>query len=72
MLLIVVFLFFRQPKYNGPTNIMSFTSQEEFEEKVEKKKVKGSKDIKETETWLVEFYTDWAESCIYVYLLLLS
>lgn len=42
-------------------------SEEEFEQLVlkgdPKKKGKG---INETTTWLVEFYADWAETCIYV------
>lgn len=71
--LIVSFLFFKQPKYSGPTKIIKINSVQQFEELVLKEH-KSAKKLRPGEEkgyehmnmWLVEFYVDWADSCIYV------
>lgn len=71
--MIVAFLFFKQPKYSGPSKMIKINSEQQFEDLVLKehksaKKLRAGeeKGYEHMNMWLVEFYADWADSCIYV------
>jgi thiol-disulfide isomerase/thioredoxin len=76
----MLYLFFRTPKYDGPNKMVRIKSQEHFEELVLSKKPSMSdsryqeardknrndnKDMSEMNMWLVLFFADWAETCVF-------
>jgi len=91
----VIYLFCRQPKYDGPTNMIHIKNEQQFEdlvindrpyqsdeedsdsEETTKKKnknknkqnpppsSKGPQTPGDQNIWLVEFYANWAETCVY-------
>ena len=71
-----MFLFVRQPKFQGRSKMVKITSEEKFDELINKRLnpvKKPSRSGKEANTdfaqmnmWLVEFFVDWAETCVYV------
>lgn len=68
------------PKYTGPSNFVRITSPEQFEQLVEgdrptskirktkKRLVEEQKILSyaEKHMWFVEFYVDWAPTCLHV------
>eukprot|EP00357_Protocruzia_adherens_P007856 CAMPEP_0115017504 /NCGR_PEP_ID=MMETSP0216-20121206/28170_1 /TAXON_ID=223996 /ORGANISM="Protocruzia adherens, Strain Boccale" /LENGTH=261 /DNA_ID=CAMNT_0002388361 /DNA_START=1157 /DNA_END=1942 /DNA_ORIENTATION=+ len=64
-------LFIPQPRYQGPTKMITIPNVEAFEERVEdgylkyqRGKKKATRDPETKEYWLVEFYTVWADTCL--------
>jgi len=95
----ILYLFFRAPKYDGPSNMIHIKNEDQFDDLIiEDKPYKPRKDNGEddnaedndqqrnsskfkpgkknqnanfpkpkgeTNVWFVEFYANWAESCVY-------
>jgi len=71
-----MFLFVRQPKYQGASKMVKINSEEQLDELIKKrvntvnKVTKSGKEAKtdfaQMNMWLVEFFVDWAETCVYV------
>jgi len=71
---LITFLFFRQPKFRGPSKMFTINNQEQFDEMVKKKFNPVAKsrnpsqavsNYSNTNMWIVEFFADWAETCVY-------
>jgi hypothetical protein len=59
----IVWILFKQPMYNGPTNVIYISSEEMFKEKIKTKNklIKGAENF-----WFTVFYSNYSDNCIYV------
>eukprot|EP01017_Pseudomicrothorax_dubius_P027919 TRINITY_DN3273_c0_g2_i2.p1 TRINITY_DN3273_c0_g2~~TRINITY_DN3273_c0_g2_i2.p1 ORF type:complete len:274 (-),score=59.32 TRINITY_DN3273_c0_g2_i2:95-916(-) len=70
---IVIWLFFKLPKYDGPTRMVRIQNEEEFNKLISKETRVGNKVASPSELpyekmskmWFVELYVDWADTCQY-------